>query len=114
MTLYQSSGPDLGDAISSDVRWKRWLRRVLLVVSCVCLALGVITLWLRIQIENRGLYVRTVKHHASNAAIQEAVVSSITDLFSARLSVAQTRDTLGDRDRYLAAPLNAVLTNYFE
>ncbi|MFL5759641.1 MAG: hypothetical protein ACJ789_07880 [Thermomicrobiales bacterium] len=114
MTPYQSSGPDLGDAISSDVRWKRWLRRVLLVVSCVCLALAVITLWLRIQIDNTDRYVRTVNPLASNAAIQEAVVASITDRFSARLSVAQTRDTLGDRDRYLAAPLNAVLTNYVE
>jgi hypothetical protein len=101
-------------SVTTDVRWKRWLRRVLLVVSCLCLVLAVVTLWLRIQIGNTERFTRTIDPVASNAAIQEALVVSLTDRFSARLSEAQTRDTLVDRDRYLAAPINALLTDYFE
>jgi hypothetical protein len=114
MTPYQSSGTALGATAHPDVRWKRWLRRVLLVVSCVCLVLGVITLWLRIQIDNTDRFARTIDPIASDAAIQEAVVVAITDGFSARLSEAQTRETLVDRQRYLAAPINALLTDYVE
>ena len=38
--------PDTSSATTGtpDVRWKRWLRRILLFVSCVCLVLAVITL----------------------------------------------------------------------
>jgi hypothetical protein len=101
-------------ATPHDVRWKRWLRRVLLVVSCLCVALSVILIWLRIQIDDTDRFVRTVSPVASNAAIQEAVIVAITDRFSAWLDDATTRDTLGDRQRYLAAPLNSLLTDFVE
>lgn len=97
-----------------DVRWKRWLRRGLLVVSCLCLVLAVITLWLRIQIENTDRFTRTIDPVASDPAIQEAVVVAITDQFSAWLSEVQTRDKLIDREGYLAAPINSLLTDYVE
>src|SRR5215217_2161089 len=100
--------------VTPDVRWKRWLRRVLLVVSCLCLVLAVLTLWLRIQIANTDRFARTIDPIATDAAIQEAAIVSLTDRFSARLSEAQTRDTLVDRQGYLAAPINALLTDYFE
>jgi hypothetical protein len=97
-----------------DVRWKRWLRRALLVVSCLCLVLSVLLIWVRIQIDSTDRFVRTVSPIASNPAIQEAVVTTLTDRFSARLSEATTGDTLTDRQRFLAAPLTSLLTDYVE
>jgi hypothetical protein len=102
------------ESVTPDVRWKRWLRRVLLVVSCLSLVLAVVTLWVRIQIDNTDRFTRTVDPVASDPAIQEAVVVKITDGFSAWLSEAQNRDTLIDREGYLAAPINQLLTNYVE
>src|SRR5438552_3716084 len=115
MTPIPSSASTLA-AVGSpdDVRWKRWLRRLLLVVSCICIALSVILIWLRIQIDNTDRFVRTVSPVASNAAIQEAVVVAITDRFSARLNEPTTRDPLIDRQGYLAAPLTSLLTDYVE
>jgi hypothetical protein len=97
-----------------DASWKSWLRKVLLVVFSLCLALSVLTLWVRIQIDNTDRFVRTVEPVAADAAIQESVVVALTDRFSARLSEAQTRETLVDRQGYLAAPINALLSDYVE
>src|SRR5215213_9968987 len=91
--------PAVAEPVRQDERWKRWLRRVMLVVSCVCLILAVVTIWLRIQIGNTERFSDTIDPIATDAAIQEAVVVSITEAFSARLSEAQTRDTLIDRNQ---------------
>ncbi len=101
-------------SVTPDVRWKRWSRRALLVISCLCLVLAVVTLWLRIQIGNTDRFARTIDPIATDAAIQEAAIVALTDRFSARLSEAQTRETLVDRQQYLAAPINALLTDYVE
>lgn len=106
--------PAVAEPVRQDNRWKRWLRRVLLVVSCVCLVLAVVTIWLRIQIGNTDRFVDTIDPIATDAAIQEAVVVKITEGFSARLSEFQTRDTLIDRQQYLAAPINELLTDFVE
>jgi hypothetical protein len=74
----------------------------------------VVTLWLRIQIDNSDRFARTIDPVASDLAIQEAAVVAITDRFSAWLSEVQNRDTLIDREGYLAAPINQLLTDYVE
>ncbi len=108
--------PDTSSATTStpDVRWKRWLRRILLFVSCVCLVLAVITLWLHIQIDNTDRFVRTVEPAASDTAIQEAIVDTLTNRFSARLSEAQARDGVVDLPDFLAGSLNQTLTDFVE
>src|SRR5215218_7024327 len=108
--------PDTSSATTGtpDVRWKRWLRRILLFVSCVCLVLAVITLWLHIQIDNTDRFVRTVEPAASDTAIQEAIVDTLTNRFSARLSEAQARDGLVDLPDFLAGSLNQTLTDFVE
>jgi hypothetical protein len=87
---------------------------VLLVVFCVSIALSVVLIWARNQINDTDRYVRTVSPLAADPAIQNAIVTAITDRFSARLDEAATRDILSDRQRYLAAPLNALLTDFVE
>jgi hypothetical protein len=114
MTPNTSSATDSRGTLAPDTGWKKWLRRVMLAVCCVCLALTVMTVWVRIQIDNSDRFVRTVEPVAADADIQEAVVVALTDRFSTRLGEAQTRDTLIDRQQYLAAPINALLTDYVE
>jgi len=95
-------------------RWKRWTARALLISFCVGIALSVVSIWMRNQINDTDRYMRTVGPLASDPAIQEAVVTGVTTRFSSFLDEAATRDTLTDRQRYLAAPLTLLLTNFVE
>jgi hypothetical protein len=78
------------------------------------MALSVVSIWMRNQIEDTDRYMRTVGPLADDPAIQEAIVVRVTDRFSAFLDDATTRDTLVDRQRYLAGPLTSLLENFVE
>jgi hypothetical protein len=95
-------------------RWKRWTARALLVIFCIGIALSIVSIWMRNQIDDTDRYLRTVGPLASNPAIQESVITGVTDRFSVFLDEASTRDSLSERQRYLAAPLTLLLNNFVE
>jgi hypothetical protein len=99
---------------NANPRWKRWTARALLVIFCVGIALSVVSIWMRNQIDDTDRYMRTVGPLASDPAIQEAIVTRVTNRFSEFLNETTTRETLVDRQRYLAAPLTSLLNEFVE
>jgi pimeloyl-ACP methyl ester carboxylesterase len=94
-------------------RWRRLIPKILLGVFCVSMALSLVAVWMRNQITDTDRYVRTVTPLASDPAIQNAIAAAITTPLDDRLDAfTVTRDTLGDQQRSLAAPIASALVDY--
>jgi hypothetical protein len=98
----------------TKARRKHRFANALLVLFCLLMVLSSVSIWVRNQINDTDRYMRTVGPLAGDPAIQEAIIVGVSDRFSSFLDEATLGDTLGDRQRYLAAPLKQLIENYVE
>ena len=100
---------------SNVSRWRRILSWVLIILSCILVPLSVAAVWARSQLLDTDRYVQTVAPLASNAEIQQAVATGLTELLFDNVDVEQVAaDALPQQAQFLAGPLEGALRTFVD
>ena len=108
----------LSDAAAPQTPGWDWVRHrtvvaALVAAACLLAPLSIGAIWLRSQVLDTHVYLRTVTPLSSNPAIDAVVADEITKALFAHVDVAaEARQVLPAKAQFLALPLTAGLRGY--
>lgn len=73
---------------------RAWLSGIMIVLAVVLTPVAVLTNWATVQVSNEAQFVKTLSPLASNPAVQNTVIDSVTKAIDDQLDINQVTDSL--------------------